>query len=170
MSEGYKLYGGNGVEIEPLEVFEDGTYTAPIGKAFNPVKVSGGGSTGGGVMTINLSELVTPSADGTESNSIHGSNGVLDSAASYVYPGTFEDLGNLDAIKGFWVVPDEPGNEAALWGNIIIYSEDEAEDPANVSEGELALTATTPVVSVETTSGIYALLPTGTVFAPGTGR
>ena len=54
MSEGYKLYGGNGVEIEPLEVSEDGTYTAPMGKAFNPVKVSGGGSTGGGVLSISL--------------------------------------------------------------------------------------------------------------------
>lgn len=56
MSEGYKLYGGNGVEIEPLEVSEDGTYTAPMGKAFNPVKVSGGGGAGGGsviLMTVN---------------------------------------------------------------------------------------------------------------------
>lgn len=54
MSEGYKLYGGTGVEIEPLEVSEDGTYTAPLGKAFNPVKVSGGGSTGGGVLSVGL--------------------------------------------------------------------------------------------------------------------
>lgn len=51
MSEGYKLYGGNGVEIEPLEVSEDGTYTAPMGKAFNPVKVSGGGGNSG-VMVV----------------------------------------------------------------------------------------------------------------------
>ena len=52
MSEGYKLYGGNGVEVEPLEVSEDGTYTAPLGKAFNPVKVSGGGSGGGGALFV----------------------------------------------------------------------------------------------------------------------
>lgn len=56
MSEGYKLYGGTGVEINPLEVSEDGTYTAPMGKAFNPVKVSGGGSTGGGVFIVTATE------------------------------------------------------------------------------------------------------------------
>lgn len=55
MSEGYKLYGGTGVEINPLEVTEDGTYTAPMGKAFNPVKVSGGGGggSGSGVLVVN---------------------------------------------------------------------------------------------------------------------
>ena len=84
MSEGYKLYGGTGVEIEPLEVSEDGTYTAPMGKAFNPVKVSGGGSTGGGVMVVNVAVIEDqPTMDKTwqEINDFIEAGGVVFSPA-----------------------------------------------------------------------------------------
>lgn len=45
MSETYDLVGGTPVEVEPLNVSENGTYKLPRGKAYNPVKVnvSGGG-------------------------------------------------------------------------------------------------------------------------------
>ena len=135
-----------------------------------PMASGGGGGNSGDVLTIKVSELATPSADGTESNYVHGADGLIDAVTSYVYPGTFADLGDLSSIKAIWIVPDEPGYEGALWGVIIAYGEDGAADPAEVSEGELALTATTPFVIVETHGGSYGLLPTGTVFAPGTGR
>lgn len=53
---GYTLIGGNGVRVKPLEVQEDGTYKAGDSEAFNPVivKASGGGSSGGGVLTANF--------------------------------------------------------------------------------------------------------------------
>lgn len=47
MAKEYELVGGQPVKITPLEVDEAGTYEAPAGQAFNPVKVSGGGSSGG---------------------------------------------------------------------------------------------------------------------------
>ena len=47
MAKEYELVGGQPVKVSPLEVSEAGTYEAPAGQAFNPVKVSGGGSSGG---------------------------------------------------------------------------------------------------------------------------
>lgn len=43
MAKEYELVGGQPVKVSPLEVDEAGTYKAPAGQAFNPVKVSGGG-------------------------------------------------------------------------------------------------------------------------------
>lgn len=43
MAKEYELVGGQPVKISPLEVSEDGTYSAPSGRAYNPVIVSGSG-------------------------------------------------------------------------------------------------------------------------------
>lgn len=54
MSGEYTLYGGNGVKIKTLDATADGTYTASEGEAYGTVNVSTGGSTGGGVLVVNV--------------------------------------------------------------------------------------------------------------------
>lgn len=49
MAKDYELVGGQPVKVTPLEATEAGTYKAPHGQAFNPVKV---GSTGGGLPPV----------------------------------------------------------------------------------------------------------------------
>lgn len=49
----YKLAGGQPVTVTPLEVNEEGTYEAPLGKAYNPVKVTGAGG-GSGIFWVTL--------------------------------------------------------------------------------------------------------------------
>lgn len=44
----YSLTGGQPVKIYSLDAEEPGTYTAPEGAAFNPVRVTQSGSSGGG--------------------------------------------------------------------------------------------------------------------------
>ena len=53
--------GGGGVTVEELNVTDNGTYTAPTGKAYSPVKVnvSGGGSSDFSTATV----TVTTSAE-----------------------------------------------------------------------------------------------------------
>ena len=43
MAQEYTLIGGNGTIVSPLEVTENGTYTAGDSRAFNPVVVNTGG-------------------------------------------------------------------------------------------------------------------------------
>lgn len=65
MPKEYTLIGGNGTQISPLEVTEDGTYKAGDSRAFNPVIVrTGGGGSGGGVLIVTYTLTGTSTADG----------------------------------------------------------------------------------------------------------
>lgn len=52
MSDAIDQISGGGITVESLSVTENGTYTAPLGKAYSPVVVSVSG--GGGILYSNV--------------------------------------------------------------------------------------------------------------------
>ena len=89
--------GGSGITIEPITITQNGTTTAPSGKAYSPITVNV-------PKEVVLSVPVLPDGFTIEKNASQGGSLVIRSSTAFSYflvspTGTYKD-GRLDATEG----------------------------------------------------------------------
>ena len=89
--------GGSGITVEPITITQNGTTTAPSGKAYSPITVNVS-------KEVVLSVPVLPDGFTIEKNASQGGSLVISSPTAFSYfsvepTGTYKD-GSLDVTKG----------------------------------------------------------------------